>query len=516
MRPGDTELPIAWSIALPDQQRTEQLATRLAALMHADDFVTLSGDLGAGKTTLARALIRHLVGDPELEVPSPTFTLLQVYDAQPFPIVHADLYRIGGADELAELGWDEASAGALLLVEWPDRIEGQLPADRLDIALALDPAAGADARSVTLTGHGSFRTRLRQAKAIEQLLETTAMTSTTRSFLTGDASTRAYERLTTPDGRTSILMVSPPRADLPSALFGRPYHHVARLAGDIGPFLAMDDALAGAGVSVPRILAADRPNGLALIEDLGAEPVVDTKGPIADRYLEAVTLLAQLHDQPMPATVGEGDGRYAIPPYDLDAYMVEVDLLIEWYAPQIAGAALPGSARTLFLSICRKLFTAVIDGPKSWCLRDFHSPNLLWLAGRQGTARLGVLDFQDCVIGHPAYDVVSLLQDARITVPDPLELRLLGAYAQQRRSVNVFFDMTSFAESYAVLGAQRATKILGAFARLDKRDGKPQYLAHIPRIEAYLAKDLAHPALAELRAWYRTYLPRVFDAVLPA
>ena len=150
----------------------------------------------------------------------------------------------------------------------------------------------------------------------------------------------------------------------------------------------------------------------------------------------------------------------------------------------------------------------MLAGPKTWCLRDYHSPNLIWQTDREGLARVGVIDFQDCVIGHPAYDLVSLLQDARVTVSDTLELQLLGAYAQHRRGVNVLFDMASFAEAYAILGVQRATKLLGAFARLNKRDRKPQYLAHLPRIEGYLAKGLAHPALNEMRLWYQTYLPR--------
>jgi len=141
-------------------------------------------------------------------------------------------------------------------------------------------------------------------------------------------------------------------------------------------------------------------------------------------------------------------------------------------------------------------------GPGTWTLRDYHSPNLMWLAEREGTRRIGLLDFQDCVIGHPAYDVASLAQDARVDVPEGLELRLLGQYARARAAADPGFDMGAFAAAYATLGAQRATKLLGIFARLDKRDGKPQYLAHLPRIERYLARCLAHPALSDLKLWY--------------
>ena len=147
-----------------------------------------------------------------------------------------------------------------------------------------------------------------------------------------------------------------------------------------------------------------------------------------------------------------------------------------------------------------------------WTLRDFHSPNLLWLAAREGIAKVGVLDFQDCVLGHPAYDVVSLLQDARVDVLEEEEVNLLAYYASLRREGGASFDIAGFLRAYAILGAQRATKILGIFARLDERDHKPQYLAHMPRVENYLGRNLRHPALAELKYWYEENLPRIFEA----
>ncbi len=498
-----------WSVALPTPDDTVRFAARIADFLRAGDLVTLSGDLGVGKTTFARALVRHLADDPELEVPSPTFTLMQLYDTPSFPVVHADLYRIRAADELAELGWDEASDGALLIVEWAERIGDALPGDRLDVALSIDPEQPETARTATVTGYGHFSARIAQTQAVESLLETAGFAGSTRTHLTGDASTRAYERLTRPDGRTALFMVSPPRADAPVVRFGKPYHEIARLAGDIRPFLAMDAALRAQGVSAPEILAADAGAGIAIIEDLGSEPFVDADGPIPERYLEAVALLARLHATPLPAAVPLGDTTYAIPPYDLDALQVEAELVIDWYAPTIGKIAIPASGRNAFMGICSRLFGEVVGRDTTWTLRDYHSPNLIWLAEREGLARVGVIDFQDCVLGHPAYDVAALLQDARVTVADALELKLLGAYAQLRASLDPDFDMAGFVRAYAILGVQRATKLLGIFARLDKRDGKPQYLAMLPRIEAYLTKGLAHPALSELRGWYETYMPRV-------
>jgi aminoglycoside/choline kinase family phosphotransferase len=140
-------------------------------------------------------------------------------------------------------------------------------------------------------------------------------------------------------------------------------------------------------------------------------------------------------------------------------------------------------------------------------MRDFHSPNMIWLGDREGLARVGILDFQDAVLGPAAYDLVSLLQDARVDVPEPMELALFAHYVRARRAADQSFDPAGFAELYAILSAQRNTRLLGTFARLNRRDGKPQYLRHQPRIWTYLTRSLAHPALAHMQKWYSSNVP---------
>ncbi len=497
-----------WQLELSDEAATIALARDVASWIRPTDLVTLSGDLGAGKTTFARALIRALMRDADLEVPSPTFTLMQIYEGGSYPIVHADLYRIMRPDELAELGWEEAAEGALVIVEWPERAGPYLTADRLDIAFAIDAAHGADHRTATLTGVGSFAPRLALAHAIHDLLAGTDWSTAARLPMQGDASTRAYERLRKPDGQTAILMISPPRPDGPVLRAGKSYSALAHLAEDISAFIAIDEGLRAHGLSAPEIFAFDRRTGVAVLEDFGAESFVDEQGLILERYAEAVAALAHLHGFALPQTLPVDDQlTYRIPPYDLDALAIEVELLLDWYAPHVAHATLTSGAKATFVNLWRYALRDIVNAAQTWTLRDYHSPNLLWLPHRTGMARVGIIDFQDCVLGHPAYDVVSLLQDARLDVPDAMELRLLGHYAQLRQGTGARFDMAGFASAYAVLGAQRATKILGIFARLDKRDHKPHYLAHLPRIEKYLAKDLAHPLLSELRGWYETHLP---------
>ncbi len=509
---AQNDLQTTWTIDLPNEAATLALAPRIQPLVGPNDLVTLSGDLGAGKTTFARALVRLLVKEPELEVPSPTFTLMQVYQAPAFPVVHADLYRIRDASELSELGWEEAADGAVLIVEWATKA-GELPPDRLDIELAMTSGRDPGRRKATITGHGAFAERVARARNIQALLDRSGWGSAERAFMLGDASVRAYERLTNPDGAKAILMISPPRPDGPPVRNGKPYSAIARLAEDIRPFIAVDEALRAQKLSAPAIYAYDAQAGLAVLEDFGAEPVVDNDGPMPERYAEATAVLASLHARSLPSELPlKREEAYRVPPYDIDALMIEIELVVEWYAPHVARVQLSSSARAAFINLWRPLLQQICAGPTTWALRDYHSPNLIWLPEREGLRRVGVIDFQDCVLGHPAYDVVSLLQDARVTVSDELELKLLSHYARLRRAQTPDFNMMDFARAYAVMGAQRATKILGIFARLDRRDGKPQYLAHLPRVERYLTKDLNHPELAPLRAWYETHLPRALAA----
>ncbi len=503
----------AWVRDLDDEAATGRLAGEVAALLAPGDLVTLTGGLGAGKTSFARALVRTLVGDPELEVPSPTFSLLQIYDSGHGRIVHVDLYRITRPSDLAELGFEEACEGSYVLLEWPERASSLLPEDRLDICLALDAERGETYRSALLTGFGSFAQKLAKAKAIADLLARCRWDHAERRHVQGDASTRSYERLVAADGRTAILMIAPKRPDGPPLRYGKPYSAIARLAEDARPFIAIDEGLRRLGFSAPEIYARDLSAGLVLLEDLGTTPITDAGAIVEERYACAAAALAELHGFALPDTLPvEAEETYRIPVYDVDALSIEVELLLDWFVPLHTDARLASGARSSFVTLWRRTLQEVLVQRQTWTLRDYHSPNLIWLPERHGIARVGMIDFQDCVLGAPAYDVVSLLQDARVDVPDAAELRLLALYVRLRREAEPGFDVQGFTRAYAILGAQRATKILGIFARLSERDGKPGYLTHVPRIARSLCKNLAHPALAEFAAWYETHLPGLLPA----
>ena len=198
--------------------------------------------------------------------------------------------------------------------------------------------------------------------------------------------------------------------------------------------------------------------------------------------------------------------EYRLPTYDMDAFLIESELLIDWYLPNYGTAPSP-AAREDYVRLWRRALEPALAEPKTWVLRDYHSPNLIWLPERRGLGCLGLIDFQDALLGPAAYDLASLLQDARVDVPEALELDLMGRYVRGRSIADASFDVPQFAMIYATLAAQRASKILGIFTRLNRRDRKPQYLRHLPRVWGYLQRSLRHPALGQLAAWYDEHVP---------
>ena len=500
--------PVTFSLALSNETATAHLMADLALLIGPGDVVTLSGDLGAGKTVAARALIRYLAGDDALEVPSPTFTLAQSYELAPYSVVHADLYRINDPAELEEIGLSPLPEGNLALIEWPERALGALPRDRIDIALSHRPALGSSARAAEITGYGKGAAQVARLKGLRQFLADAGYIDAKRHRMAGDASTRSYARLTRDDG-VVILMNFPRRPDGTPAYGGKSYSAAVHLAEDVKPFVAIAGGLRERGFSAPAIHHADLDAGFLITEDFGTSGFIegDPPEPIPERYQAATDMLAALHRQTLPEILPLAPQiTYAIPTFDAEALLVEAVLMLEWYLPD-RGVELSDDLRAEFTTMWRDLLEKFAAAPRTWVMRDFHSPNLLWLDQRPEIAKVGIIDFQDAVLGPAAYDLVSLLQDARIDIEERLELALLTRYIKARRAAEESFDPAGFAEIYAIMSAQRNTRLLGTFARLNRRDGKPQYLRHQPRIWTYLGRSLAHPALSHMRQWYSANVP---------
>jgi N-acetylmuramate 1-kinase len=293
--------------------------------------------------------------------------------------------------------------------------------------------------------------------------------------LAGDASFRRYYRLGH-NGSSVVLMDAPPPQE------------------DIGPYVAVATLLRGLGLSAPAVLAEDREQGFLLLEDFGDDTYMRLLARGADEpslYALAIDTLVAL--QRAVALRGAPE----LPLYDIERLLGEAVLLVDWYRP------LNDELREEYLALWRAVLPDAVVSPPTLVLRDYHVDNLMLLPDRPGVKGCGLLDFQDAVTGQPSYDLVSLLEDARRDVPAPLRQAMTERYLAAFPDL----DRSAFLRSAAILSAQRNCKILGIFTRLWKRDGKRQYLAHIPRVWRLLEADLRHPALGPVARWLDRHLP---------
>ncbi|MEO1550598.1 MAG: phosphotransferase [Pseudomonadota bacterium] len=300
------------------------------------------------------------------------------------------------------------------------------------------------------------------------------------SPLAGDASNRRYLRAQDAVMGSAVLMDAPPET-----------------GEDIRPFCKVTDLLRSRGLSAPRIEARDAAQGLLLLEDLGdalfAKVAANSPGTERQMYEAATDLIAHLANDPGPWP--------EISPYDVPTYLAEARLLTDWYLPG-HGCPVTPKVQAEYDTLIQDLCAGTGAQGATLTLRDYHAENLIWLPKRAGLARVGLLDYQDALVGPPAYDLVSLLEDARRDVSDSLAQDMIARFVQATGA-----GTDAFARDYAILGAQRNLKILGIFARLWLRDGKPGYLGLLDRVWGHLQRDLAHPALAPLSAWIARHVP---------
>lgn len=330
-----------------------------------------------------------------------------------------------------------------------------------------------------------------------------------RQPLPGDASTRHYERLIRDDGVSFMLMDQPPApgnhpcppdadADTRRTLG---YYAMARLsAGRIEAFLATAQYLRAQGLSAPEIYAVDAAHGLLINEDLGDNlfaRLIERGQDALPLYLAAVEVQARLHRTPPPSWLSDD---WPLLSYDDLALKTGADVFLEWL-PQYAGVAAFGTeARAEWEALWSPLRQRAEAGACVFIHRDYHAENLLWLPERAGVARVGLIDFQDALRAHPSWDLLSLLQDARRDVAPELETAALDYYFCLRPEV----DRDAFMANYTALAALNAARILGVFARLVIRDGKPRYEAFMPRMWRHLGRNLRSPGMEGLRAWFDT------------
>jgi len=296
--------------------------------------------------------------------------------------------------------------------------------------------------------------------------------------LAADASFRRYFRVTTPAG-SRIAMDAPPEHE------------------EVLPFWRMADLLRGVGLSAPEVKVGDPALGFLLLEDLGDETVsraLDAGADPEPLYAGAVDALIHLQREA---------GQPALSEYGRDVLLAESALLVDWFYPAVAGEPCPATARTAWFEAWETALDGIGPLPPTTVLRDYHADNLMVLPERSGVAACGLLDFQDAVLGSPAYDLVSLLRDARRDVDPGLAARMEERFLAGRPEL----DPEAFRQACHTLSAQRNTKILGIFTRLARRDGKSGYLAFLPRVRGLLAEELSAPELAPVAAWFGEHLP---------
>ena len=311
-----------------------------------------------------------------------------------------------------------------------------------------------------------------------------------RQTLAADASFRRYDRLGRGTER-AVLMDAPPDKE------------------DVRPFVALARHLRRLGYSAPEVLAEDAEAGLVLLEDFGDDTFTRLLARGEDEaalYRLAIDLLVDLHRRPAAEAVPA-----ALAPYSDQEFIAEAELLLDWYLPAVTGEAVGDGARAAYRDGWKSLLATARGVPETLVLRDYHVDNLMRIGGRAGIAACGLLDFQDAVAGPVSYDVVSLLEDARRDVPAPLAAAMVERYMAAFPGL----DRASFAASFAILGAQRHCKVIGIFTRLCRRDGKRDYLRHIPRLWGLLERAIGDPVLAPLRRWIEAQIPPTMRIVPP-
>jgi aminoglycoside/choline kinase family phosphotransferase len=350
---------------------------------------------------------------------------------------------------------------------------------------------------------------------IASFLESAGLAGAARQPLPGDASTRRYERLATASGARLILMDQPPNLETapcppeasPAERRALGFNAMYRLAaGRVDAFVACAGFLRGRGLSAPAVVAHDAAAGLAVLEDLGDSlyaSVIAAGADEAPLYEAAIDALVTLHRRPPPAVLEADGARWDLLDYDDLALKTAGELFIEWLPRLHPQIGFGDEAAQAWEEIWAPVRARAAAGARVFCHRDYHAENLLWLDSRQGAARVGLLDFQDALRAHPAWDLSMLLHDARRDVSAERETASLQRYLAARPGE----DREAFLADYHALGALNVARILGIFSRLVARDGKPRYRAFMPRLWTYLDRCLAGPAPAGLTAWFARFVP---------
>tara|TARA_Y100000590_G_scaffold470226_1_gene662894 strand:- start:7136 stop:8611 length:1476 start_codon:yes stop_codon:yes gene_type:complete len=475
---------------IKDIEDTKIFIENLCQIIELNDVIILNGKIGSGKTTLARHIINRILQIDISEIVSPTFNLYQVYENNNQKIHHYDFYRIENDIDLHEIDLAESFDEGITIIEWADKYKNYLPDSYLEIEISeID-----EGRVYKLRGCGTFKDRINKHNSLVHFLSNYKKPINKVEKIRGDASKRVYKRLYTQED-SLILMVYDKKEKK---------ENPSKLSTQIHDYVSICKYLREINVRAPKIYAVDYENQFLVQEDFGDLKYSDIfiKEGFRKLYEPAIDTLINITKNKCPTNIKTDEAIYKFEEYDKKTYLNEVNIFIDWYWPYVKGSICNAHVKSEFTEIWENLLDKLSE-ESSLVLRDFHSPNLIFQPDGKGAEKCGIIDFQDALIGHPLYDLVSLAQDARITIKLDQELFIIDYYMKDFNFKKYQLNKHEFINQYNILGAQRALKILGVFARLSMSYQKHEYLIHIPRILDYINRNMGNESLRSLSIWLK-------------
>ena len=460
------------------------------------DLLALNGEIGSGKTTLTKHLINYLTATRIDEINSPTFNLCQTYSNEDLIISHYDFYRLDYLQEIEELDINDSIKNNFTIIEWANKFSSILPKDHIEIQIDNK----SDKREYKILFHGEYAKKIAGHKNRLSFLSNSNLNIKKITNMRGDASKRKYYRVN--DGTETFVLMDALEDSINKTATSK----------TITDFIIFRQYLEDIGLRVPKIYEFDIQKQLILEEDLGLTTYDElySKLSFQDLINPAIeSLLILVHSN--YKNINDLDGKAFKPQnFDEKVFINESKIFIDYYWPYVKNSICPEEEKYEFLSIIEKIYSD-LSTDKTLVLRDYHSPNLHYLQNEKGHKKCALIDFQDALLGHPLYDLVSLAQDARFTISEDQERYIIDTFKDKFLFNDFQLSKSSFNEQYKILAIQRSLKILGIFARLSLLEGKNNYIIHMPRVLNYIRRSMDCSLLNNLTHWLKINFKDIFD-----
>lgn len=468
----------------------------IAPIFEKGDLLALNGEIGSGKTTLTKHLINYLTATSIDKINSPTFNLCQTYSKDDLIISHYDFYRLDYLQEIEELDINDSIKNNFTIIEWANKFSSILPRDHIEIQINNK----FHQREYKILFHGEYAKKIIAHKNRLSFLSNSNFNIKKITNMRGDASKRKYYRVN--DGKENFVLMDASEDSI----------NKTTTSETITDFIIFGKYLEDIGLRVPKIYEFDIQKHLILEEDLGLTTYDElySKLSFQDLINPAIeSLLILVHSN--YKNINDLDGRAFEPKnFDEKVFINESKIFIDYYWPYVKNSICPEEKKYEFLSIIEKIYSD-LSTDKTLVLRDYHSPNLHYLQNEKGHRKCALIDFQDALLGHPLYDLVSLAQDARFTISEDQERYIVDTFEDKFLFNDFQLSKSSLNEQYKILAIQRSLKILGIFARLSLLEGKNNYIIHMPRVVDYIRRSMDCSLLHNLTHWLKINFKDIFD-----